>query len=77
MVSLLFLYGMNCCSLDKAEITSPRALKLLLMDWASYETHKTSDINEKSYGAGGGRVELVLRNKSSASLHQTISKLLI
>lgn len=54
MVSLLFLYGMNCCSLDKAEITSPRALKLLLMDWASYETHKTSDINEKSYGAGGG-----------------------
>lgn len=38
-VSLLFLYGINCCSLDKAEITSPRALKLLLIDWASCGIH--------------------------------------
>ena len=40
---------MNCCSLDRAEITSPRALKLLLMDWASCETQETSNINRKSY----------------------------
>lgn len=48
IVSLLFLYGMNCCSLDRAEITSPRALRLLLMDWASCETKTRNDINEQS-----------------------------
>ena len=40
---------MNCCSLDRAEITSPRALKLLLMDWASCETQETSGVKRISY----------------------------
>lgn len=44
---------MNCCSLDRAEITSPRALKLLLMDWASCETQETSSVNRKSYEMAG------------------------
>ena len=35
MVSLLLRYGMNCCSLLSAEITSPRAERDLLMDIAS------------------------------------------
>ena len=35
-VSLLFLYGTNLAFSDKAAMTSPKADKLLLMDWASF-----------------------------------------
>jgi len=40
---------MNCWSLDSAEMTSPSALKLLLIDWAScgtYQTYTCSASNE-------------------------------